>query len=277
MRGNLHRRHLMDTGVRSIPACAGEPSEGSSRCPSRKVYPRVCGGTRFPTAVGIDGEGLSPRVRGNHWPTILARQHMRSIPACAGEPAAPASRHPCWPVYPRVCGGTISIVQSRPAQKGLSPRVRGNRRRDAGEIVGVGSIPACAGEPAAPASRHPCWPVYPRVCGGTISIVQSRPAQKGLSPRVRGNRRRDAGEIVGVGSIPACAGEPLGASRRSSRSMVYPRVCGGTGRGGLTAGRGGGLSPRVRGNQLRTHPSWGRVRSIPACAGEPPPPALPAG
>ena len=50
--------------------------------------------------------------------------------------------------------------------------------------------------------------------------------------------------------------------------QVYPRVCGGT---AAAAAAAEGLSPRVRGN-----PGYGRGearerRSIPACAGEPPP------
>ena len=74
---------------------------------------------------------------------------------------------------------------------------------------------------------------------------------------------------VSMGSIPACAGEPLGSLKRESTEWVYPRVCGGTvltpqpGRDDL------GLSPRVRGNPGRLSEAGGRRGSIPACAGEP--------
>ena len=51
-----------------------------------EVYPRVCGGTsktyRPPHAL----EGLSPRVRGNPFYSMLRLISHRSIPACAGEP-----------------------------------------------------------------------------------------------------------------------------------------------------------------------------------------------
>ena len=71
----------------------------------------------------------------------------RSIPACAGEPnAAPRGRVPIG-VYPRVCGGTVGIVQGQSADAGLSPRVRGNRAQLALRNSQSRSIPACAGEP----------------------------------------------------------------------------------------------------------------------------------
>ena len=51
------------------------------------------------------------------------------------------------------------------------------------------------------------------------------------------------------GSIPACAGEPLGQAGGGKRLEVYPRVCGGTAILGLEIVAREGLSPRVRGNQ----------------------------
>ena len=54
---------------------------------------------------------------------------------------------------------------------------------------------------------------------------------------------------------------------------VYPRVCGGTVPEYAWQQLEGGLSPRVRGNPFRAGGGPGGKRSIPACAGEPPPPA----
>ena len=51
---------------------------------------------------------------------------------------------------------------------GLSPRVRGNHDVPAHRVFDLGSIPACAGEPAgARLGAGGQW-VYPRVCGGTV-------------------------------------------------------------------------------------------------------------
>ena len=72
-------------------------------------------------------------------------------------------------------------------------------------------------------------PVYPRVCGGTDREMKKRARLAGLSPRVRGNLMRMAANGLVVGSIPACAGEPLAHAAGVGQSIqVYPRVCGGT-------------------------------------------------
>ena len=75
-------------------------------------------------------------------------------------------------------------------------------------------------------------------------------------------------------SIPACAGEPLFPQSAPQQPTVYPRVCGGTGSFVEVLAVVRGLSPRVRGN--RGHPihQTRPIRSIPACAGEPPSQAM---
>ena len=45
VRGNPHGTGLEDLTLRSIPACAGEPSSRDRARRSSRVYPRVCGGT----------------------------------------------------------------------------------------------------------------------------------------------------------------------------------------------------------------------------------------
>ena len=154
---------------------------------------------------------------------------------------------------------------------GLSPRVRGNRQ-DFGRGVGVGgSIPACAGEPAAAKSTMIPSSVYPRVCGGTHCVIREGYIVHGLSPRVRGNPARPPQRYGGARSIPACAGEPSSRASGAYQSAVYPRVCGGTAPPGIPLWMMRGLSPRVRGNRVGGNPSVGFGRSIPACAGEPHP------
>ena len=90
--------------------------------------------------------------------------------------------------------------------------------------------------------------VYPRVCGGTQYGPIFCSSITGLSPRVRGNPSNDVNVEAFLGSIPACAGEPLADTPLSVLVWVYPRVCGGT----ITCRQcwrsSSGLSPRVRGN-----------------------------
>ena len=236
---------------RSIPACAGEPSFAWRLQSNTRVYPRVCGGTDQ----GVQDDalvcGLSPRVRGNPVTVMSAIDRFRSIPACAGEPTS-RSRiiWVAW-VYPRVCGGTYRRRMRRACQMGLSPRVRGNRRGIRSPSPRSRSIPACAGEPTWPSARwHPWW-VYPRVCGGTQDSSITGTPVRGLSPRVRGNRDAQSLGRGCLGSIPACAGEPIDRPWRPPRKRVYPRVCGGTFVVFFADNGPIGLSPRVRGNRRR--------------------------
>ena len=133
--------------------------------------------------------GLSPRVRGNHTGLAKPPMIMRSIPACAGEPAQRVAVAVIVMVYPRVCGGTISAPDSWATSLGLSPRVRGNPLAKGDGVCGVRSIPACAGEPDYIISCTGRPSVYPRVCGGTSRAFAALLTRGGLSPRVRGNRR----------------------------------------------------------------------------------------
>ena len=151
-----------------------------------------------------------------------------SIPACAGEPLIHRVALGGKLVYPRVCGGTVRNAHFKPLERGLSPRVRGNRGYSLPEHTGSRSIPACAGEPWIARMRRSAAAVYPRVCGGTSCFRKLPPDDPGLSPRVRGNRVAGHGTHARWGSIPACAGEPSSRLPGAGRSTVYPRVCGGT-------------------------------------------------
>ena len=215
-----------------------------------KVYPRVCGGTDGPALVRQSASGLSPRVRGNRQSQRRRNSRRRSIPACAGEPKRGSPGRCAAGVYPRVCGGTSHSRSSILSRKGLSPRVRGNRRSYPVSVALHRSIPACAGEPSVyhPSRVRPA--VYPRVCGGTTHRLQARVMRQGLSPRVRGNLSVcDDGRPAGR-SIPACAGEPQHHFCHPTPPTVYPRVCGGTAAALPSYGSEQGLSPRVRGNLL---------------------------
>ena len=193
--------------------------------------------------------GLSPRVRGKRPLRPARRPDRGSIPACAGETST--GRRRCRPVrvYPRVCGGNSSRSQMASASRGLSPRVRGKRKTRLLARQPVGSIPACAGETApcgAPQENHG---VYPRVCGGNCAPRRPLPSPPGLSPRVRGKLIAKEHSYSSCRSIPACAGETRLGRRASPCRRVYPRVCGGNGRGPPGRILTTGLSPRVRGKR----------------------------
>ena len=91
------------------------------------VYPRVGGGTYVKGHCRPPYSGLSPRGRGNPASAAHQSQHLRSIPAWAGEPGAAAIRWALDRVYPRVGGGTGVLRRLLTPNEGLSPRGRGNR------------------------------------------------------------------------------------------------------------------------------------------------------
>ena len=233
----------------SIPARAGEPSAPTCGRSPWKVYPRACGGTSLQN--------------------LLGAIPLWSIPARAGEPARSAAQRLPSRVYPRACGGTAVVIGYREAGKGLSPRVRGNRRGRYGIAPCCGSIPARAGEPGPTHKQIVNSMVYPRACGGTALRAATATHSSGLSPRVRGNPRCRRTRDTTYRSIPARAGEPSSGKTRPIATRVYPRACGGTPNRGVRYPVRGGLSPRVRGN-LALAPAHRRCRgSIPARAGEP--------
>ena len=179
-------------------------------------------------------------------------EDVGSIPACTGEPISRRRGKRCGRVYPRVYGGTRYGADGPGGHRGLSPRVRGNRR------------------PPPPAARRnaAAW-VYPRVYGGTVGGGEQASGEQGLSPRVRGNRQWRGSPVARVGSIPACTGEPTPPIQILPFPRVYPRVYGGTRPIACLQRPRPGLSPRVRGNLGRLAADVERGRSIPACTGEP--------
>ena len=168
----------------------------------------MCGGTYAVGVVSLLAWGLSPRVRGNQMPKKLPPLPGRSIPACAGEPNTGPEPGKDGGVYPRVCGGTGTGPPRRRFRRGLSPRVRGNRTSSAAVRGERRSIPACAGEPRAIDATTRSSRVYPRVCGGTVTMTWAAGHDPGLSPRVRGNPSLRRRHHIFRRSIPACAGEP---------------------------------------------------------------------
>ena len=288
-RGNRPGGGMSPPSGGSIPAWAGEPSGYEARGCTAGVYPRVGGGTNAPVLVLPPIYGLSPRGRGNPEPNRVAEKVHGSIPAWAGEPSVMPVTKRAPRVYPRVGGGTSVQCSRLHCSLGLSPRGRGNRiagesheqygrsipawagnptTRNAARRTS-GSIPAWAGEPVKGSMPDVAPSVYPRVGGGTASLIYSMVASIGLSPRGRGNLRSISSRSSVGRSIPAWAGEPCQGENDARQKSVYPRVGGGTARTPWRMRLTSGLSPRGRGNHRFLIPLPRLPRSIPAWAGEP--------
>ena len=96
----------------------------------------------------------------------------------------------------------------RPRPCGLSPPTRGNLQHAVDNRVGVGSIPAHAGEPPSFRFALDCTEVYPRPRGGTCPMLGGIEFAAGLSPPTRGNLSSTPCKEAPPRSIPAHAGEP---------------------------------------------------------------------
>ena len=210
----------------SIPACTGNPCRDRGGRRRRRVYPRVYGESLLCAPAWRCAWGLSPRVRGIPGPLVQARADTGSIPACTGNPRPAVHRGTAGRVYPRVYGeSAVSPETVRPAV-GLSPRVRGIHPEPRVVVNERGSIPACTGNPGAPARAESSSGVYPRVYGESARTLLGEQVAGGLSPRVRGIRIRTALAVQSPGSIPACTGNPVASAPGDGRAGVYPRVYG---------------------------------------------------
>ena len=212
---------------RSIPACAGEPRLAANVGYRFEVDPRVRGGA-FPFHVVPSlFLGRSPRARGSRDALPQAWRRGGSIPACAGEPHPGQRRAALRGVDPRVRGGAPNGRYAGQIPTGRSPRARGSRVLEDFQAEDIRSIPACAGEPERLEEAKWTLRVDPRVRGGASSASMMRMRAMGRSPRARGSLRHFLGALIYKGSIPACAGEPLGRNAPGVFLGVDPRVRGG--------------------------------------------------
>ncbi len=223
-RGSHTATNRNSLASRSIPAWAGEPRHPFRRQEPVQVYPRVGGG-----AVNLNGhpilrEGLSPRGRGSHRRQTPCRSRLGSIPAWAGEPHDESEAIAGDQVYPRVGGGAVRCSIWSRRHTGLSPRGRGSPPGACANMIGKGSIPAWAGEPATTSLAVALRTVYPRVGGGALAQLHSVIETTGLSPRGRGSLSSSGCAMMQLGSIPAWAGEPLAHNtlilQRCQRALV---------------------------------------------------------
>ena len=150
------------------------------------------------------------------------------IPARAGEPYTVVSGDRLTRAYPRSRGGTNDNSANMTIFGGLSPLARGNLTVVNAPVLGVGPIPARAGEPSSSAIFC-CWArAYPRSRGGTMRSLWMSSLSLGLSPLARGNLVPAQQLVAGRGPIPARAGEPSRSPDAPMPTRAYPRSRGGT-------------------------------------------------
>ena len=152
---------------------------------------------------------------------------------------------------------------------GPSPRARGSLRYTVGVVLGIGSIPACAGKPLFVRKSFTCERVHPRVRGEAFHVEPPTDLLPGPSPRARGSPSLSFTSPYRTGSIPACAGKPPTTLTGLNSARVHPRVRGEAAQTSALRPPSGGPSPRARGSHERGRRVAFWLWSIPACAGKP--------
>ena len=104
VRGTPFNFNMNGSGIRFIPACAGNAGQAYSGHKNTSVHPRVCGERIAAPGVSPVMRGSSPRVRGTRRTARRKRSGQRFIPACAGNAPTGLGLSKYSPVHPRVCG-----------------------------------------------------------------------------------------------------------------------------------------------------------------------------
>ena len=148
------------------------------------------------------------------------------IPAYAGNTCDPKYLRRSHGDHPRVCGEHYARRNPNTRFKGSSPRMRGTLRVPCRGQIGVGIIPAYAGNTDACQGPEFNLRDHPRVCGEHFfSAFCSCPA-KGSSPRMRGTHAEnvECGQHRRI--IPAYAGNTRYPMSHGTLHRDHPRVCG---------------------------------------------------
>ena len=152
--------------------------------------------------------------------------------------------------YPHACGETTARRLEWRRRGGLSPRMRGNRRRMVSHRRWRGPIPTHAGKPRMIGRLHRLRKAYPHACGETTEFIEREDFDWGLSPRMRGNLPHRRRRGTALRPIPTHAGKPAAGPACASGRRAYPHACGETGIDVEDYIPAEGLSPRMRGNPI---------------------------
>ena len=196
-RGTLDDAQFHFLTSRFIPACAGNAPGLPTGPAARPVHPRMRGERTFEFEPLITPAGSSPHARGTRGVGRLGVDHVRFIPACAGNAPLPECSLWRWPVHPRMRGERDVELHQRPVELGSSPHARGTPHTGQHNLGGQRFIPACAGNaPETPTCGNPAT-VHPRMRGERLELLsQSRDLVRFI-PACAGNARSGTGSRCG--------------------------------------------------------------------------------
>ena len=171
---------LQATGL--IPAWAGKTAGVPWYADGRRAHPRVGGENLSSGWHPLKGPGSSPRGRGKLLLNRLSVKLSGLIPAWAGKtPRRSSSTFSSW-AHPRVGGENGLDARRWPWDQGSSPRGRGKRRKCRALTARQGLIPAWAGKTRCGCATGKTRWAHPRVGGGKLEVLNTRPTPAGLIP-----------------------------------------------------------------------------------------------
>ena len=250
-----------------IPALAGNTCPRTRHGGIHPDHPRSRGEYPTPATKSTYKQGSSPLSRGIPGEAIQQAQHVRIIPALAGNTSITKFRIPSSRDHPR-SRGEYEVVMPEPSMKlGSSPLSRGIRPARPTRRSRRGIIPALAGNTGDVAWCGPGTADHPRSRGEYVTTGAAEESGIGSSPLSRGILHHAARDVRVRRIIPALAGNTCSPRRKTHPPGDHPRS-----RGeyleayGLTVWQLGS-SPLSRGIH-QTHPHPPRcVGIIPALAG----------
>ena len=267
MRGMHNYRIRVSSGMRIIPAYAGNAQPTRNHRHSDTDHPRVCGEcVEVQPSIAVP-LGSSPRMRGMLVQLVGAVLCQRIIPAYAGNAGWDLTATTVATDHPRVCGECNSGIAESVANSGSSPRMRGMHPPTLIPACAHRIIPAYAGNATSLTATGAMIADHPRVCGECGFCQQCLPLHSGSSPRMRGmlQHLKQCGQDSRI--IPAYAGNAITHREAQVHRTDHPRVCGECMAGHRYCSCPNGSSPRMRGMRDSGEELELLPRIIPAYAG----------
>ena len=206
MRGTLRGPERVRRQRGIIPAHAGNTRSLIAGMAVRRDHPRACGEhDGFDPAFDAHS-GSSPRMRGTPKMKRMICFMTGIIPAHAGNTGLSKRLALCRRDHPRACGEHYAYDSADITGMGSSPRMRGTPYVALQYECGGGIIPAHAGNTMRVPVGAELNRDHPRACGEHSISAVMRLIFLGSSPRMRGTPVHVPKSPLGLGIIPAHAG-----------------------------------------------------------------------
>ena len=205
--------------VRIIPACAGNTFPPTHSDEPRTDHPRMRGEHLSKDRSRAVRNGSSPHARGTPLEERPACPPLRIIPACAGNTMPIRPRRRSETDHPRMRGEHWSSIMSPTNRSGSSPHARGTLLRELVEIRASRIIPACAGNTHYLEGERSRSTDHPRMRGEHQRYPEIVDDQCRIIPACAGNTPTAARACLSAADHPRMRGEHKWAGWQGKRGI----------------------------------------------------------